>query len=228
MHVHRPGSGDRRRPRAALTDPASVVERGYDAIAARYASWAANEIVGSPAIEWLERLLATLPEPSDVLELGCGNGEPVARLLAQRHRYTGVDISREQLRRARAAAPRGSFVHADYAALELRPESVDGIVALYTFGHLPREKLPGLLGRIATALRPGGHLLATLGRRDEPGVVEDDWLGAPMFFSSYAVPTNLRLLAEAGLEVVSSDVVCQDEGEEGTASFLWVLARRPA
>lgn len=76
-------------------------------------------------------------------------------------------------------------------------------------------------------LRPGGYLLATTGRRDVPGVVDTDWLGAPMFFSSFDAETNLRLLGEAGLDVLEHEVICQDEGEQGEACFLWVLARRP-
>jgi hypothetical protein len=45
-----------------------------------------------------------------------------------------------------------------------------------------------------------------------------------MFFSGFDVETNLRLLAEAGLEVLEHEVVCQDEAEQGEACFLWVLA----
>jgi cyclopropane fatty-acyl-phospholipid synthase-like methyltransferase len=210
-------------------DPKRIVERGYDAIADRFAEWARNEVTGSPAIEYLERLLALLPPGADVLELGCGNGEPAARMLAAEHRYTGVDISSEQLRRARALVPTGAFVKADYTKLEQPASCVDAVVALYTFGHVPREELPGLYERIASWLRPGGHLLATAGgRRDDPDNVEEDWLGAPMFFSGFDMETSLRLLAEAGLEVLEHELICQDEGEHGEACFLWVLARRVA
>ena len=48
-----------------------------------------------------------------------------------------------------------------------------------------------------------------------------------MIFSGFDVDTNLSLLAEAGLEVLEHEVVCQDEGEEGKPCFLWVLARKP-
>ena len=207
-------------------DPKRIVERGYDAIADRYAEWARTEVTGSPAVDYLERLLALLPPGADVLELGCGNGEPAARMLAPGNRYRGVDISSEQLRRARANVPDAEFVKSDYTELEHPPSSVDAVVALYTFGHLPRAELAALYGRISFWLKPGGHLLATTGRRDEQGNVEENWLGAPMFFSGFDVETNLRLLAEAGLELLEHEVVCQDEGEHGEACFLWVLARR--
>jgi hypothetical protein len=56
-------------------DPKRIVEHGYNAIADRYAEWARTEVTGSPAVDYLERLLALLPPGADVLELGCGNGD---------------------------------------------------------------------------------------------------------------------------------------------------------
>jgi predicted TPR repeat methyltransferase len=81
-------------------DPKQIVEAGYDAVADRFADWSQNEVTGSPAVEYLEKLLGLLSRDAAVLELGCGNGEPAARMLARGRQYTGVDISTEQLRRA--------------------------------------------------------------------------------------------------------------------------------
>jgi hypothetical protein len=122
--------------------------------------------------------------------------------------------------------PAGSFVKTDYTKLELPASSVDAVVALYTFGHVPLRELPGLLSRIASWLRPGGRLLATAGSRAHPDGVYD-WLGVPMFFSSLDVEANLGLVAAAGLELLEHEVVCQDEGDEGKPCFLWVLAQKP-
>src|ERR1700736_4788635 len=154
-------------------DPKQIVERGYDAIAARYGEWAHSEIKGSPAIEYLERLLDLIPAEGVVLELGCGNGEPAARMLGPGHRYTGVDISAEQLRRARELVPEAEFVKADYTNLDWPPSSVDAVVAVYTFGHVPRDEVAQLYVRIASWLRPRGHLLATTGRQDSPDAIEE-------------------------------------------------------
>jgi SAM-dependent methyltransferase len=207
-------------------DPKQIVESGYDAVAERYAEWSQNEVTGSPAVGYLEKLLGVISQDGAVLELGCGNGEPAARMLAPGHRYTGVDISAEQLRRAQELVPAGSFVKGDYTQLEFPSSSFDAVVALYTFGHVPQGELPGLLTRIASWLRPEGHLLATAGSRPHPDGVFD-WLGVPMFFSGFDVETNLELIAEAGLDLVEHDVVCQDEGDEGKPCFLWALARKP-
>jgi cyclopropane fatty-acyl-phospholipid synthase-like methyltransferase len=212
---------------ASGDDPRRVVERGYNVIADRYERWMREEIKGAPTSQWLERLLALVPARSDVLELGCGNGASAARFVAGQHRYVGVDLSSAQLERARALVPKAEFLLADYTKLEREPASVDAVVALFTITHVPREEHWELLDRIASWLRAGGFFLVTLSSRDNPGGVQDDLLGAPMFFSGFDAETNRRLLCDAGFELVEDEIVIQDEGVEGKATFLWVLARKP-
>lgn len=213
--------------RASGDDPRRVVERGYNVIADRYERWMREEIQGAPTSQWLERLLALVPPRSDVLELGCGNGESAARFVAGQHRYVGVDLSSAQLERARALVPKAEFLLADYTKLEREPASVDAVVALFTIPHVPREEHWELLDRIASWLRSGGLFLVTLSSRDNPGGIQDDFLGAAPLFSGFDAETNRRLLRDAGFELVEDEIVTQDEGVEGKATFLWVLARKP-
>lgn len=110
--------------------------------------------------------------------------------------------------------------------LELEPESFDAAVAIYVFGHVPRATLPALLERICVWLRPGGLLLATFGRSGWEGV-EEDFLGVPMFFGSYPDEETRELLLAASFELERVEVVPIEE-PEGPATFLWVLARKPA
>jgi SAM-dependent methyltransferase len=205
-------------------DPKRIVEQGYDAIAPQFGAWRAA-IVGSPDDEWLGGLLDKLPEQANILELGCGQGLTARRLVEAGHRYTGVDISAEQLRRAHSLVPEAEFRHGDVTKIELDTESLDAVVSLYVFGHLPRAELPGLIERIAAALRPGGCLLATFARSGAEGV-EEDWLGVPMFFGSHRDPETLTIVGDAGLEIERAEVVRIVE-PEGEGAFLWVLARKP-
>jgi SAM-dependent methyltransferase len=208
-----------------MTNPKEIIRRGYDTMADRFAEWRGG-IEGSPEDEWLRDLLERLPDAPDVLDLGCGQGL-TARLFADgRHRYVGVDISGEQLRRARALVPDAEFRQADVAEIEFDSESFDAVTSFYVFNHLPRAELPGLLKRIAQWLRPNGFLLATFGRSGSEGV-QDEWLGVPMFFSSYTEEETLDLVRRAGFAIERSEVVPIIEPDEGEASFLWVLARRP-
>jgi hypothetical protein len=95
--------------------------------------------------------------------------------------------------------------------------------------ELPRDPavdrsrhLRGLFQRIAEWLRPGGHLLATLGNRDVDHV--DDFLGAPLLTSSYAPEVNRRLLVDAGLTVLTDEVVTW---YQGNVTYQWLVATKP-
>jgi cyclopropane fatty-acyl-phospholipid synthase-like methyltransferase len=199
-----------------------LVARGYDRVADAYAALEGEE--RWPRDAWVERLLGRLPERALVLDVGCGSGLPVLRTIVdQGHEAVGVDISSEQLRRARVNVPEAKLVRATARSLELAPASFDAVVALYVTDHLPRETLPTLFASLRTSLRPGGWLLATFETGDEPGAV-GTWLGEPMFFSSYEPETTLRLVREATFDVVESAIERQREGARAV-EYLWILAR---
>jgi SAM-dependent methyltransferase len=209
-----------------LTEPEEIVRRGYDAIAERYAEWAAS--FESPVMRWVELLEERLPERSRVLDLGCGGGGPATRALAARYDVVGVDISERQLERARRLVPEVRYLRADATEVDFEPESFDAVVSLFVLGHVPRAKQRPLLERIFGWLVPGGRLLATLGIGNIDDEVEADWLGAPMFFASYDEVWNRRALEGAGFVLEEARVVPVEEPGHGVVSFMWVLARKPA
>ena len=207
-----------------MSDPrTTLVAAGYDTIVETWEAWKA-QIRDDPREVWRDELVARLPAGARVVELGCGGGTEETRVLAERFRLTGVDLSEEQLRRARRRVPAARFVHADLTDLELAPGSVDAVASFYVFNHVPRELLDGVFQRIHGWLVPSGLLLATLGASDNPGWT-GDWLGAPTYFSGFEPDTNRRLLAEAGFELLRDELVTIRE-PEGEATFHWVLARR--
>jgi cyclopropane fatty-acyl-phospholipid synthase-like methyltransferase len=211
----------------ALTDPRTqLVGRGYDVIGDRFVEWR-DQIVGDPRREWEQELVSRLTDGARVLELGCGGGMPDTRRLASRFRVTGVDISTEQIRRARLAVPEAEFLQADFTALELKPESFEAVVSFYAFNHVPRELLAPTFARTYRWLVPGGLFMTALGTTDTEAWT-GEWLGAPTFFSSFPPETNLRLVREAGFELLRNELVTFRE-PDGDVTFQWVLAlRNPA
>jgi len=202
-----------------------TVQQGYDEIAERYLTWG-GRVQGDPRDRLLEAFAQRLPDGARVLDLGCGAGLPSTKQLARRFEVVGVDISDVQLRLARQNVPNATFMRGDIAQLELSEGSFDGIAALYSISHIPRDEHEALFVRIACWLRPGGLLLASLGATGHPDWT-GEWLGVPMFFSSHDADTNRRLLRDAGLTLVIDEVVSMQE-PEGEATFLWVLAKKPA
>ena len=178
-------------------------------------------------MRWVEKLLDLIEDGSDLLELGCGGGSPATVRLAERNRLRGVDISPRQVERARERVPHASFQCADATEFDFEPASFDAIVSLYMLGHVPRAEQARLLGSIASWLREGGYLLATIGTANAQDEVDDDWLGAPMFFASYDEEWNRRALGSAGFVLEEARVVPLEEPGHGVVSFMWVLARKP-
>ena len=205
-------------------DVKQVVAKGYDAIADEFAEWQRG-VQGSQRLERLDDLLRRLPLQPDVLELGSGAGVRSTRILAERGRLTGVDISGEQVRRARERVPEARFVQADVMEVEFAEGTFDAVVSFYVLNNLPRDELGPLLERIHRWLRPGGWFLSSFPTGDNPGW-RGEWLGVEMFFSGYDIPTTVALVRQAGFEVVEEAVETMIEPGYGEGRWLWVLARK--
>jgi SAM-dependent methyltransferase len=211
--------------RRVREDVKRIVETGYDQVADRFAEWQRG-VEGSTRLERTEELLRLLPGSPDVLELGVGAGVRSTRLLAERGALTGIDLSGEQLRRARERIPHASFLQGDVTELHFPLASFDAVVAFYVLNHVPREELAPLAEHVVGWLRPGGYFLASFSTNDEPGW-RGEWLGVQMFFAGLSAEENRRLVEEAGLVVLRDEIETTMEPGLGEAQFQWLLARRP-
>jgi cyclopropane fatty-acyl-phospholipid synthase-like methyltransferase len=188
-------------------DYRKLVERGYDAIAAKYNDARSREDEAA-----LTPLLARLPPGSRVLDLGCGAGVPIARALAERFDVTGVDLSAGQLALARAQVPGATFIRADMATVQFEHASFDAAVSFYAIFHLPREEHAPLLARIYRWLRPGGYLLASLAMTDA-GAYTEDFFGTEMYWSHYGTRHNRRIVEEAGFTILRDALLTHGYGD---------------
>ena len=215
---------------APATDAAAarrLVRAGYD-VASRHYRGDDADLEMSGYGHWLRRLAARVPEGARVLDLGCGNGVPATRAMAERWRVTGVDVSPVQVARARTLVPDAAFVCGDMAEVEFAPASFDAVVAFYSIINVPVAEHAGLFGRIARWLAPGGWLLAVVGRDPWTGI-EPDFRGSgvPMFWSYADVHRYRRWLAEAGF-AIAEEGRQPPRGEPGFAVMLARLGSGPA
>lgn len=205
-----------------------LVQRGYDQIADTYLNWTLTK--STPRLAYLEKMLSKMHAPSNagVLELGCGAGVPGTELLSSRcGKVVANDISRAQveLAKSRIRGTNVDFRQEDMTKLEFEPASFDAVVAFYSIIHLPRGEQAILFQRIYSWLRPGGYLLCNLGVGDNPGSTAKDWLGSQMYWSSFDVETNLKLLRDAGFAINEHEIL--EDDEDGTlVPFVWIIAGR--
>ena len=205
-------------------DYAALVRTGYDRCAPSYAE--SREAETQPE---LSLLAEQLDDGASILDIGCGAGVPVARELAKRFTVTGLDISGEMVKLARANVPDGRFVHADITSAEFAASSFDAVVAFYSIFHLPREAHRSLFCRIHEWLRPGGYLMCTLSRCREAAYTEDDFFGETMYWSNYGLADYADILTVTGFSLLKTSVASHGYSDLRTPpeSHPLVFARKP-
>ena len=205
----------------------SLVARGYDTISDAYFDNYRGDIPGEVS-ELVNRFDGILVNRSKLLELGCGNGLPFTAQLANRHIVTGIDVSPVQIDQARNNVPSAEFTVADMTRLELPANSFDAVLALYSIIHVPRERHQGLFESIYSWLKPGGAFMASLGSSDSEEWIDNNWLGAPMYWSHFDPEKSRELLKNSGFEIEEErieELINPADGE--TERHYWVTTRKP-
>ncbi len=195
----------------------------YDELAETYAD--SRHLFNSRPI--LADFAHNLPVGGQILDVGCGAGEPTARYFVDRgDTVTGIDVSERMLTLARRQVPEATFQAMDMRNLAFSSASFTAITAVYTVFHLPRADHAALFAGFAQVLAPGGRLLLTLATREYTGQEEFDgemeFIGRQLPYSHDRPEVALSKLETAGLVVVSAKLI-----ETGGETFYWIVARKP-
>lgn len=145
--------------------------KAYNDLAQSYQeSYFANPLLADAFAAWL----AQLPPGGQVLDTGCGHGDPViTKLLENGFQVTGADFSPEMLKKAREQFPQVNFVQ--QAATQLDFDSpLDGACSFSSLLYLDPVDFHNAVYRLYQAIKPGG-LLFLYGFDNGP-----DWRGAPL------------------------------------------------
>ena len=118
--------------------------------------------------ETRSRFAACLPAGGRVLDFGCGAGRDTRAFLDLGFSVDATDGSEELCRLA--SANTGIQVRCKLFGELDDVETYDGIWACASILHLPREELQDGLGKIHTALKPGGVLYTSFKYGDYEGM----------------------------------------------------------
>ena len=109
------------------------------------------------------------------------------------------------------------------ARFDVVQDSLDGIVSLYCFNHIPRTSYGLLFRKCGQWLKKDGLLIASFGIGDTKEWT-GQWLGTKMLFSSFHQQETLSLFEHNGFKIEEATVeTALEDGVE--ISFLWIIAR---
>jgi len=187
-------------------DPAvdyrKLVREGYDRCSAAFSEARSRD----PGLE-LAPLLERLAGGSRVLDVGCGSGLPIAAALAREHRVTGVDVSPEQIRRARENVPSATFLLGDAMSVEFPAASFDAVVSFYRRLPLAPRGARGAVPAHRALARPR-RLSRRHGRSYPRGrYTEDDFFGVRMYWSNWSREDYLQMFARLGFELLETRTI---------------------
>lgn len=213
-------------------NPKTINKEAYDSLADWYLQWVQGQ--ASPRERFAERVLQSCASDSPhLLELGCGAGVPVTRMLLDRGaRVVANDISAKQIEMARVRCPEAQLYEGDMMELTFDACSFDGAMSFYALFHLPRAEQKTLLARVYDWLRPGALFVFNLAVEDDDEIY-GEMMGRGMFWSSYDVRDSEAMVQDAGFGIIEAQIL---EAGEGTlaeddpdygVSFFWIVAQKP-
>jgi len=173
-----------------------------------------------------EAFINGIPDKSNILDLGCGNGVPVAQLLSTRgFQVTGIDYSTNLLEQARTNLPNIRFEQSDIENYEIS-ETYDGIVLWDVLFHLPRKAHQPLLSKIYAALPQNGLFIVSSGGSDNDLPPFTDFMfGVEFHYDSYPVNEFISICENIGFTVTNFEVVNTPNGERDKGRIGVVLSK---
>ena len=153
-------------PASTLDKIESITIGHYDARAPAFWQGTKDHDVTQNYAAFLEQYPAG--KALDILDFGCGPGRDLAYFKSLGHRPVGLDGSAQfcQMARDHAACP---VLNQQFAQLDLRPSSYDGVFANASLFHIPSAELARVLSELRQALRPGGILFSSNPRGNQEG-----------------------------------------------------------
>jgi SAM-dependent methyltransferase len=149
-----------------------------------------------------------------VADLGCGPGRMTAHLHSLGLTAFGIDLSPAMVAVARRTYPDLRFDEGSLTALDLKDDSVGGIVAWYSIIDTPPELLPVVFAEFHRVLAPDGDLLLAFQVGNERRHIEQGY-GHNVSLDAYRLsPDDIAtMLHEAGM-VVRARLLREPEGRE--------------
>ena len=181
------------------------VKRDYDLIAEQYS----NEFgVSLEDKDLIEKFQSQLKLGARVVDLGGGPGQVTKYLIDNGYDAVCYDFSKEMMKNALRLYPGLPYILDDIVNLKnhFSNDNIDGIVALYSLFHIPKEELKKLFRNINSVLKDNGIFLFSFQLGNEEKMVDEPYLkenGKDVLYMNYITKEEVHsLLKDADFEII--------------------------
>lgn len=204
--------------------PEFQTQESYNRSAAAYDEKTVHFILGRE----MAQFTAPLARGATILDLGCGPGRDAKEFIDQGFCVVGVDFSSELLAIAKQRAPNAQFFQQNIEDLSLfSPECFDGIWANASLLHIAKKNLPAVLRQMNQLLKMDGQLFLSLKKGEGEGFESDHRFGGvPKFWAYYHEDEIVRLVKDAGFEVLNCQADLNSRGAFQTHPFIQIFAKK--
>jgi cyclopropane fatty-acyl-phospholipid synthase-like methyltransferase len=151
---------------------------------------------------WIDAFATELRGGRNVLDLGCGGGEPVARHLVERGLHvTGIDSSPQMIALAGDRMPEQEWIVADMRRLALG-RRFDGILAWDSFFHLAHEAQRAMFAIFEAHAADSAVLLFNTGPDHGEAVSTFTFKDEKLYHASLAPAEYCALLDRSGFDIL--------------------------
>lgn len=183
----------------------------YDQIASQ---WIKHRTQLPPLDQTLfDAFIKQLPKHAHLLDLGCGSGFPIHKLMLDNgFSLLGIDSSQVLLNHAQSQLPQGCFERNDLTNIELT-EPYQGIILWDALFHLPRSEHKPLLQKAFHALAPNGvMILSSGGSETDIPAFSDFMFDVEFHYDAHTITALKDLCTRIGFEILQFEVLNKPDG----------------
>ena len=211
------------RRRDSIQGISSELSSHYDSVVEEYVK---HFFMDESDNTWLEEFAGYLDPGSYVLDAGCGPGNFSKVLLRNNLRVFGIDISNNMIGAARGLVGGAEFGVMNFAQIRFAANTFDGILAAYSFLHMPKRQATRVLLEFRRVLVPRGVLCLMVKEGLGEGYLASALKKGTHCFTKLWEPSELsRALVRSGFVVISRDSKEHESDKEFPYRKLLIIAR---
>lgn len=177
-------------------------------------------------IEMLNLFITSLPDKGIVLDLGCGTGIPISKIMYDSNLdVTGVDVSDNMIKYFKNNLPKASAYRMPMTKI-IWENKFDGIVSSYSLLCLPLDEFILMAGKIPKALKRGGYFLLFLNEGDSKEGRVQEVQGQQMFSTGVSEKEIRDIFEPRGMEIIRIERERCESKEYGVEHEMMFLMKK--